>query len=124
MERQKLILISDDVGLRACLSYQLGKHGFEVALFDTSAEAVRSLSHAAVSYVLLDALLEKEDGFEACAALRAALPHARLVMISGRLGKISRLKALGSGADAYVRKPFSFVTLLSNIAPVDQGVAP
>jgi two-component system response regulator AtoC len=116
-----LLLISDDAGLRACIAYQLEKLGCRVQTASSALEALKiAADHGGAVFdcIVLDALLQNEDGMELCQHLRGLCYDAKIIMISGRLGSITRLKALAVGADVYLRKPFPIKNLSDAVTEV------
>jgi len=110
----RILLVDDDPGLRTLL-----KTTFEVADVDVveaeSAEAARRRIRAArPDVIVLDVNMPGTTGLELCAELKGA-PATReipVVLLTGADGETSA-DAKRVGADAFVRKPFSPLELLS-----------
>jgi len=64
---------------------------------------------------VLDVMLPGIDGFETCAALRAADVWSPVLMLTARDAVEDRVSGLDAGADDYLVKPFSFVELLARL---------
>jgi DNA-binding response OmpR family regulator len=64
--------------------------------------------------VLLDVMMPKVDGFEACRRLKEdpATSDIVVVMLTARAQESDRERGRGAGADEYFTKPFSPVALL------------
>ena len=110
----RILLVDDDPGLRTLL-----KTTFEVADVDVieaeSAESARRRIRAArPDVIVLDVNMPGTTGLELCAELKAApaTGDIPIVLLTGSDGGTSA-DAKHVGADAFVRKPFSPLELLS-----------
>jgi two-component system, OmpR family, phosphate regulon response regulator PhoB len=67
--------------------------------------------------VLLDVMMPGMDGLETCRRLKAepGLAHTRVVLLTARGSSADRSAGLAAGADEYVVKPFSPLTLLQRV---------
>jgi CheY-like chemotaxis protein len=67
--------------------------------------------------ILLDIQLPELNGYEVCKLIKTnpALSHIKVFMLSGMTQDHDRLKAQESGADDYITKPFSSISLLKKI---------
>lgn len=118
MSQQPRILVVDDIPLvRAVLAMRLESEGFTVI---TARDGVEALDQARIGQpdlVLLDLMLPRLPGERVCQELRAD-PRTRtvpIVVLSARVGEAERLRALASGADAFVAKPYDLDRLLAEI---------
>jgi DNA-binding response OmpR family regulator len=69
--------------------------------------------------VLVDVQLPGQNGFEVCAALKAAQPNRPVLMMSAAYSdrdQSSRTIQLGVIADGYLAKPFQLQKLLAEVA--------
>jgi response regulator RpfG family c-di-GMP phosphodiesterase len=111
----RILLVDDDPGLRTLL-----KTTFEVADVDVveaeSAEAARRKIRAArPDVIVLDVNMPKTTGLELCTELKQS-PKTRdipIVLLTGSDGMTSGAAAKRAGAEAFMRKPFSPLELLS-----------
>jgi len=110
----RILLVDDDPGLRTLL-----KTTFEVADVDVveaeSAGAARRRIHAArPDVIVLDVNMPGTTGLELCAELKGspATSGIPIVLLTGSDGG-TNADAKRAGADAFVRKPFSPLELLS-----------
>ena len=65
--------------------------------------------------VLLDVNMPGGGGIEACRRMRPLMPNAGIVMITVSDSLEDKVKALDSGADDYVTKPFLLRELLARL---------
>lgn len=113
-----LILVAEDESsLVALLRYTLEREGFRVAFAGDGEEALLLAREQKPDLVLLDWMLPVLSGVEVCRQLRRmsemrGVPILMLIA-AGEAG--DRARALDSGADGYVTKPFSPSELIARI---------
>ncbi|GAB3305789.1 response regulator transcription factor [Geodermatophilus aquaeductus] len=111
----KVLLVEDDPKLAAAVRRGLGAEGFTV---DVAADGIEGLWRARTgSYdlVLLDLMLPGRHGWSVCAALRAAGDRTPVLVLTAKDGDLDEAEALDTGADDYLRKPFSFPVLVARV---------
>jgi two-component system, OmpR family, KDP operon response regulator KdpE len=112
--KECILLIDDEPQMRRFLRVTLGSQGYELVEADTGQEG---LTHAATrnpDVVLLDLGLPDIDGLEVLANIRqwSQIP---VIIISAREQEQDKIRALDSGADDYLIKPFGAGELLARI---------
>lgn len=112
-----ILLVDDDARLAAVLGDRLRRHGFEVAVARSGAEALRRLDAEWPDLVLLDLMLPDIGGEELAARIkeRADIPIIVLSAISTSESKVDLLQRY---AEDYVTKPFEFDELAARIERV------
>ena len=65
--------------------------------------------------VILDVMLPGLDGFSICKELRAKKPNQAILMLTAKGGESDVVTGFRTGADDYVRKPFSLRELLVRV---------
>jgi DNA-binding response OmpR family regulator len=65
--------------------------------------------------VLLDLMLPGVNGYRVCAGLRRAGVRTPILMLTAKDGDLDEAEGLDTGADDYLRKPFSFPVLVARI---------
>jgi two-component system KDP operon response regulator KdpE len=115
VEPTRVLVVDDDPGLLRTLSSLLGARGYDVITATAGLDALETLLREKVDLVVLDLTLPDIDGVEVCARLRAtsAVP---VLVLSVRGGEEDKIRALDTGADDYVTKPFSASVLVARIA--------
>lgn len=127
----RILLVEDEPANRALIRAILGR-ARDPALRDhvlheaaTSADATAILTTDPLDVVLLDVRLPDGSGLDLAAQIRGSSgPAPRIVIISASVLPAERSRAIESGADAFLGKPFSaaeLVELLVGLAP-DRGV--
>jgi len=99
------------------LSRVLRAEGYEVERASTGAEAMSMLSRLRPDLVILDVVLQGENGFEILASIRRT-SDVPVIMVTGKDAESDRVLGLRLGADDYVAKPFSAAELCARVASV------
>jgi DNA-binding response OmpR family regulator len=104
----KVLIIDDSLTVRMDLADALGGAGFDVRLAASAAAAREIVAEWPVELILLDVVLPDGDGVELLAELRRTEhgAHAAIVMLSSESEVRDRVRALETGADEYVAKPY------------------
>ena len=109
MSKARLLVVDDDEELRTQMMWALGDD-FDVVLAGDRAEALLKLTEARPAVVTLDLGLPPraagvEEGFATLAAIQAAEPGTKVVVITGRDEREHALEAVSQGAYDYFHKP-------------------
>jgi two-component system OmpR family response regulator len=113
----RLLYVEDDADLRHRVATYLEGHGFGIVEVASLAEA-RSMLHAHhFDAVLLDLVLDHEDG---SLLLQEVARRGRpaVVITSARIEEADRILAIEAGADDYLVKPFSLRELVARLRSV------
>lgn len=116
--RQPRIVVADDDRLaRQMLVAILLQAGFQVDAVDDGQEAIELVGRGGVDLVLLDIVMPRLSGLEACKLLKAMTAETFLpvVLVTGKTDTASRIEGLKIGADDYVCKPFDEDELLARV---------
>jgi putative two-component system response regulator len=104
------VLIVDDIAGNARLVESLlSPDGHAVRIAGDGAEALRLVRADPPDLVLMDVMMPRVDGFEACRAIKLD-PRTRLipvVLVTALADTASRLRGIEAGADDFVSKPFN-----------------
>lgn len=116
--KKRVLIIDDDTEIVEQLVGILAKDGrFEAMAAQSSYEAGIMTQRFRPNLVMLDYMLPCVDCSVICHTIRnnSELRNTRIIIVSGviRQGEIDRL--LKSGADDFVRKPFTADDIISNI---------
>jgi two-component system response regulator MprA len=111
----RILIADDEPQLRRALERALKLEGYEVSLASDGEEALAAVGAARPDAVVLDVLMPKLDGLEACRALRARGDRTPVLMLTARDGVADRVDGLDAGADDYVVKPFALEELLARL---------
>lgn len=117
-KRTTTLLVADDDRItRELLAGMLHAHGYHVETVEDGQEAVDRVSRGGIDLVLLDIVMPRLTGLEACRLLKgmAADSFLPVVLVTVRTDSGSRVEGLKIGADDYVCKPFEEKELLARV---------
>ncbi|MEL6358568.1 MAG: response regulator transcription factor [Bacteroidota bacterium] len=116
MAELRILYLEDEPLLARVVKDSLESRGLAVDWYEHE-RAARSALHAPDEYdlALLDVQLPGRDGFEIGADLRTKAPDLPIIYLTARIQAKDALKGFASGADDYIRKPFSLEELLVRI---------
>jgi two-component system phosphate regulon response regulator PhoB len=115
--RPTILVVEDEVPLLTLLRYNLEKQGFRVDEAADGEEALLRVAEGRPDLVLLDWMLPALSGIEVCRQLRRR-PGTRdlpIIMVTARTEDQDAVRALDTGADDYISKPFAMESLLARI---------
>ncbi|PWB46864.1 MAG: two-component system response regulator OmpR, partial [Nitrosomonadales bacterium] len=116
-DKEHILVVDDDPGLRELLQQYLTEQGYEVAAVNDGAQMEQHLAQRPADLVILDLMLPGEDGLSLARKLRAKGAQP-IIMLSARGEDIDRIIGLEVGADDYLAKPFNPRELLARIRAV------
>ncbi len=110
------ILVAEDeadmaMGLRDNLQFE----GYEVIVAEDGEAAVMAVTQQSPDLVLMDIMMPKLDGLEACRRIREAGFMIPILMLTAKSQEIDIVRGLEVGADDYITKPFSIRELLARV---------
>jgi two-component system alkaline phosphatase synthesis response regulator PhoP len=117
MAKGKILVADDEVYIVHILDFSLRMEGYEVVTALDGEQALEKAKTERPDLIVLDIMMPKLDGYEACRRLRAD-PETRdiqIVLLSAKGRKIDQKMGLDAGADDYITKPFSPRKLVEKI---------
>jgi two-component system response regulator RegX3 len=111
----RILIVDDEPSLVSGLSYALERDGFDVEVATDGEGAVDMALSRNLDLIILDVMLPKLSGTDACRRIRAA-SDVPIIMLTARDSERDLVNGLEVGADDYVTKPFSSAELLSRIS--------
>jgi two-component system response regulator RegX3 len=110
-------VVEDEESYSEALSYMLRKEGFEVAIAENGADALKEFDRNGADIVLLDLMLPGIPGTEVCRQIRST-SSVPVIMVSAKDDEVDKVVGLELGADDYVTKPYSPRELVARIRAV------
>ncbi|OWW21354.1 response regulator transcription factor [Noviherbaspirillum denitrificans] len=111
--KPKILILDDDDVFSATLARSLERRGLEATVAHTGDDALQAATRTAFDYATIDLHLAEDSGLQWIAPLRAALPHARLLVLTGYASIATTVQAIKLGADDYLAKPVNVDSILS-----------
>ncbi|MCG9712628.1 two-component system response regulator OmpR [Shewanella insulae] len=123
-ETSKILVVDDDMRLRALLERYLMEQGYQVRSAANAEQMDRLLERENFHLLVLDLMLPGEDGLSICRRLRQNGNTIPIVMLTAKGDEVDRIIGLELGADDYLPKPFNPRELLARIKAVMRRQAP
>ena len=112
-----LLLVDDDEDILSLLTTFFRKHGHTVSVAEDGAAMFAALEQNTIDLIVLDVMLQHEDGFSLCRRLRAT-SSMPIIMLTAVADHTDRVVGLEVGADDYLTKPFDQRELLARVKAV------
>lgn len=115
MEKHNILIIEDSRFHGFVTKDILKKNGYEVTWVLTAEEALELNSFDVYDVILLDVILPGISGYDMCKILKDKNPLIPVIMFTSIDDEKSLIFSLESGADDYIKKPYSINELLARI---------
>jgi DNA-binding response OmpR family regulator len=105
-----LVLVADDdPDILDLVRYRLERSGYAVATAEDGVEALRLADELSPALAVIDVMMPSLDGFEVTKRLREVPATAGIpvILLTARAQEEDVQQGFASGADDYLRKPFS-----------------
>jgi DNA-binding response OmpR family regulator len=120
--RPTILIVEDDRHTRTFLADNLAADGFEPIGAASAREAVRLMETRYPDLAIVDLTLPDRDGLDLLRQVRESDgvatridPLLPLLVLSGRVGELHRLRTFERGADDVLGKPFSYAELRARV---------
>jgi len=117
-ETTKILVVDDDMRLRALLERYLVEQGYIVRSVANFEQMNRLMERENFHLLVLDLMLPGEDGLSICRRLRQQGNEVPIIMLTAKGDEVDRIIGLEMGADDYLPKPFNPRELLARIRAV------
>lgn len=114
--RRRLLFVDDEPAIRTTLAVILRKHGFDVTVAATVAEALQKITSETFEVLLSDLNIGNPgDGLTVVSAMRRTQPDAVTMILTGYPAFETALEAIRQQVDDYIVKPADVPSLVSAI---------
>ncbi len=113
----RILLVDDEPNILEILHFNLSKEGYLIAEAVNGLEAIEVATKFKPDLIVLDMMMPKMSGKEACATFRK-LPQFSdtiIVFLTAMSNEQSEIDGLESGADDYITKPVSPKVLITKV---------
>ena len=112
---KKILLIEDDEKISDLVKELLEEENYVVDQeFDGESGFFKALEEP-YNLILLDIMLPKMNGFKVCSKIRSVGNQTPILMLTAKSGEYDLEEGLDTGADDYLKKPFSSVELKARV---------
>ena len=110
----KILVVDDEKLLVKGIKFNLENEGYTVDVGYDGEMAVSMARTGGYDLIILDLMMPKKDGLEACQEIRG-FSTVPIIMLTARSEKADLLMGFESGADDYVTKPFDIMVLKARV---------
>lgn len=114
MAESTILMVDDEKEIIQLMSIYFNNEGYKLLSASNGLEALEILQSESVDLIVLDLMMPKMDGLQACMKIRKTnlIP---IIMLSAKDQAIDKISGLSIGADDYVTKPFNPLELIARI---------
>lgn len=114
MSRERILIVDDEKEIRDLIDIYLKGEGYETIKAENGEEALNMLSNNDVDLIILDIMMPKVNGIEACLKIREER-EMPIIMLSAKSEDMDKILGLNTGADDYLTKPFNPLELVARV---------
>ncbi len=111
----QILIVDDDETIVETLSYNLKRHGYDLAVFNNAMDLFSKLETLNPDLMICDWVLPDLHGPEIVKLLREKGCQFPILMLTGQTGPSRVAQGLAAGADDYLAKPFSIIELMARV---------
>ncbi len=115
MHKTSVLIIDDDPKIRQLLNVNLSKRDYIVHEAATGDDAIESIAREIPDIAILDLVMPGLSGNDVCVWIRERRLDIPIIVLSAYDEEALKVKALDSGADDYVTKPFKTEEFLARL---------
>jgi len=110
-----IAIIEDDESVRKSLVLNMELEGFKVVTAPDGEEGVKLVRDNKPDIIILDVMMPRKDGLQACKELRNDGISTPLILLTARSAEVDKVLGLELGADDYLAKPFGMRELIARV---------
>ena len=110
----KILVVDDEKLLVKGIKFNLENDGYEVAVAYDGEEAVELAKSGDFDLIILDIMMPKMTGLEACMQIRE-FSNVPIIMLTAKGEDMDKLIGFEQGTDDYLTKPFNILELKARI---------
>ena len=119
-----VLVAEDDAFIRRVVEVALRRSGLEVRSVVDGLELLEAVETAVPDLVIVDGMMPRLDGIEACRRLKAdpRFAHLPVIVLSARSHELDEKAAREAGAIGYIVKPFNANTLAARVREICEAL--
>ena len=110
----KILVVDDEAVLVKGIRFNLQQEGYQVETGSDGEQAVELAREGSFDLVILDLMMPKIDGLQACMRIRE-FSDVPIIMLTAKSEDSDKLMGFACGADDYVTKPFNILELKARV---------
>lgn len=116
-KQPKILIVDDEADILELIEFNLTQQGYQVITASNGQDALNQAKKHLPDLILLDVMMPKMDGIEACRVMRTLpeLKQTYIVFLTARNEEYSEIAGFNVGADDYIAKPIKPRALMSRI---------
>ena len=118
MKKTKVLYVEDETFLAKIVSETLESRGYEVILEEDGGKALQKFTEVKPDVCVLDIMLPNKDGFTIADEIRATDTEVPIIFLSAKSQTADVVSGFKTGANDYIRKPFTIEELIVRIENV------
>lgn len=111
----RILVVEDDKHVARAVKRGLEAEGYAVDVAFDGSEGLWLATENAYDAMVLDIMLPGVSGYELCSKLRDARDWTPILMLTAKDAEEDEARALDTGADDFLAKPFSYMVLLARL---------
>jgi DNA-binding response OmpR family regulator len=119
----RILVVDDEKLLIKGIKFNLENEGYQVEAAYDGQEAVELARGGGLDLIILDVMMPKLDGLEACMRIRE-FSNVPIIMLTARGEDMDKIMGFEYGADDYVTKPFNILELKARIRALLKRASP
>ncbi|GHV33279.1 DNA-binding response regulator [Clostridia bacterium] len=119
----RILVVDDEKLLVKGIKFNLEHDGYQVEAGHDGEEAVELARSGRYDLIILDLMMPKIDGLEACRRIRE-FSSVPIIMLTARSEDTDKLIGFEYGADDYMTKPFNIMELKARVRAILRRSAP
>lgn len=110
----KILVVDDERVLVKGIKFNLENEGYQVQVGYDGEEAVELAREGSFDLIILDLMMPKIDGLQACMRIRE-FSNVPVIMLTARSEDTDKIIGFECGADDYITKPFNILELKARV---------
>ncbi len=118
----KILVVDDEKIIVKGIKFNLENEGYQVETANDGEEAVELAKTKAFDLIILDLMMPKLDGLQACMQIRE-FSTVPIIMLTAKSEDMDKVIGFEYGADDYITKPFNILELKARVRAILRRVA-